>query len=70
LAADGKSFFAFERPNDAAKVTLSNNILLYNDRRFALNGRGIDTAFSFKQIPAFQEFWHSWRSFHPNTKQY
>lgn len=23
-----------------------------------------------KQIPAYQEFWHSWRTFHPNTTRY
>ena len=36
---------------------------------------GIDTIAlaqetSFFPIPAYQEFWHSWRTFHPNTTRY
>jgi hypothetical protein len=36
---------------------------------------GIDTLVfaqetSFFPIPAYQEFWHSWRTFHPNTTRY
>lgn len=35
----------------------------------------IDSVLSFvsvegRKIPAYQEFWHSWRTFHPNTTRY
>jgi hypothetical protein len=23
-----------------------------------------------REVPACQEFWHSWRTFHPNTTRY
>jgi hypothetical protein len=67
VSSDNKSFFAFERPGDAAKFSLSNDIILYNDHHFRIDGKGIDTAYSLKPLPAYQEFWHSWRIFNPAT---
>ncbi|MEO6549864.1 MAG: DUF3179 domain-containing (seleno)protein [Ferruginibacter sp.] len=70
FAHDDQSFFAFERPDQNALFTLRNDTLLWNARHYTINGRGIDTAFSLKKLPAFQEFWHSWRSFNPGTERY
>ncbi len=67
LAADDKSFFAFERPSENSTFTFSKDTLILNDRHFRLNGTGIDTTLSLKPIPAYQEFWHSWRTFNPET---
>lgn len=69
LSADSKSFFAFERPGKEAKFSLNHDELLFNDHRFRIDGRGIDTSFSLKPLPAYQEFWHSWRTFNPGTQQ-
>ncbi len=68
LANDNRSFFAFERPADAI-VTISNDTLLLKGKRYRINGTGIDTNFNLKPISAYQEFWHSWQSFHPQTRQ-
>jgi Protein of unknown function (DUF3179) len=35
-----------------------------------LDGSGFDSTVSTSVIPAYQEFWHSWRTFHPNTTRY
>lgn len=70
VTEDNKSFFAFERPAGDAKFSLSNDTLLYNNRHFRMDGKGIDTSFSLKALPAYQEFWHSWRTFNPGTKKY
>jgi len=67
LAMDDKSFFAFERPNENSTFTFSKDTLILNNRHFRLNGTGIDTTLSLKTIPAYQEFWHSWRTFNPET---
>ncbi len=67
LAADDKSFFAFERPRENSTFTFSKDTLILNDRHFRLNGTGIDTSLSLKSLPAYQEFWHSWRTFNPST---
>lgn len=69
LAKDDKSFFAFERPADA-KFVLANDTIVYNGRHFRIDGKGIDTSFSLKALPAYQEFWHSWRTFNKGTKKY
>ena len=69
LAKDDKSFFAFERPTNSS-FTLSNDSLIYNGRHFRINGSGIDTAYTLKALPAYQEFWHSWRTFNPGTQKF
>jgi hypothetical protein len=67
LAKDNKSFFAFQRPDFKNAFFLHGDTLLYTNRLFAIDGRGIDTAYSLKPLPAYQEFWHSWRTFNPRT---
>lgn len=63
LAKDNSSFFAFEKPS-AAPIIIQNDTLRYNHHFYKMDGTGIDTNISLKQIPAYQEFWHSWRTFH------
>lgn len=69
LAADDKSFFAFELPAFAGKPGLKNDTIFFNNRHFRIDGKGIDTSFSLKQLQAYQEFWHSWQQFNPGTKK-
>jgi hypothetical protein len=38
-----------------------------------LNGECIDgplSGMAIQRIQSYQEFWHSWQTFHPDTKQY
>ena len=69
LATDDKSFFAFERPDENSLFILNNDTLIFNNYHFRIDGKGIDTSFSLKPLPAYQEFWHSWRTFNPGTKK-
>lgn len=68
LSDDASSFFAFEKPF-TEPVTLQNDTIFYKKNHFRIDGKGIDTTFSLKALPAYQEFWHSWRTFHPGTKK-
>lgn len=68
LAADDKSFFAFERPGENSSFTLSNDTLISGSNHYRIDGKGIDISFSLKPLSAYQEFWHSWRTFNPATK--
>ncbi len=68
LAADRTSFFAFERPNATTVVELRGDSLVASGKTYALSGRGDSGA--LKMLSAYQEFWHSWRSFHPGTETY
>lgn len=69
LAADDKSFFAFERPDNQSAFQISNDTLLLNNKHFTISGKGTDTTYSLKPIPAYQEFWHSWKTFNPYTSR-
>jgi hypothetical protein len=67
LSRNEKSFFAFERPSEESIFSLAGDTLLFNEHKLRLDGKGIDTLFTLKALPATQEFWHSWRTFNPNT---
>jgi len=70
LAKDDKSFFAFENPGAANGFTISNDTLVQNNIQYSINGKAISGGASLKPLPAYQEFWHSWRTFNPTTTQY
>jgi len=67
LSKNDKSFFAFERPADNSLFNLNGDTLLFENHKYRIDGKGIDTIFSLKPLPASQEFWHSWRTFNPAT---
>jgi len=67
LSKNEKSFFAFERPSESSMFSLNGDTLLFNNYKLRLDGKGIDTTFTLKPLPASQEFWHSWRTFNPGT---
>lgn len=69
LAKDDKSFFAFERPAVNSLFTLNDDTLTLGHYHFKINGQGLDSAWVLKPLPAYQEFWHSWRTFHPGTQK-
>jgi hypothetical protein len=63
LGADGASFFAYARP-DSATFTLRSDSLVAGAHAFAVGGNAL------QPVQASQEFWHSWRTFHPLTERY
>jgi hypothetical protein len=68
LASDSMSFFAFERPESSTRFTLVADSLIAGNNRFAFSGQG--TQGRLTPVFASQEFWHSWRTFHPATTRY
>jgi len=68
LAKDDKSFFAFENPG-TNNFILNNDTLTQNNIQYSINGKRITGNVALKPLPAYQEFWHSWRSFNPGTKK-
>jgi hypothetical protein len=70
LSADGQSFSAFERPAMNQILFVRNDTLLVGNLQFDFNGNGIsDSTHRLKRISVYQEYWHSWRTFHPDTKR-
>ncbi|SEJ46788.1 Protein of unknown function [Dyadobacter koreensis] len=72
LAADDKSFFAFQRSSKQEIFTMRNDTLFSADKRYNLLGKNIstDSSNNLKPVNAYQEFWHSWQTFHPKTEKY
>lgn len=68
LASDRASFFAFERPDPAARFALRRDSLVTENQTYGLDGWG--KAGSLRKLKASQEFWHSWQTFHPSTSRY
>jgi hypothetical protein len=68
LAADEASFYAFERPDAGTRFALEGETLVGASGRYGLSGKG--SGGNLTPVAASQEFWHSWRSFHPETERY
>ncbi|HZK63393.1 MAG TPA: DUF3179 domain-containing (seleno)protein [Puia sp.] len=79
LEKDTASFHVFNRNVDGRNLWFTrdpgNQILsdtnthsLWNMEGRCISGVLKDT--QLQAIPAYQEFWHSWKQFHPNTTQY
>ncbi|MCX6316380.1 MAG: DUF3179 domain-containing (seleno)protein [Bacteroidetes bacterium] len=69
LANDNTSFFALSIAG-IEKPVLKNDTLIAGNKHFTIHGKGLDTNFNLVPIAAYQEFWHSWRTFNPGTGRY
>ncbi len=78
LAADNKSFVAYERFSQVTPFLIQNDTLIFNNQRFTIDGKFIGykkmmnlaDSTNLKPLKAYQEFWHSWLNFHPKTAKY
>ncbi|MCF2486746.1 DUF3179 domain-containing (seleno)protein [Dyadobacter sp. CY347] len=70
LAADNKSFFAFQKAGEQ-EIAVRNDTLYAQNTAYNLLGKRLaGDGPDLKRVNAYQEFWHSWRTFHPDTQQY
>ena len=69
LAADNQSYAVFKR-SDTAQFSVRNDTLVAGLQAFDFSGRALQDGESLQRINAYQEFWHSWRTFHPGTERY
>lgn len=69
ISADEQSFAAFERPADSINFIIRNDSLICSDNAYSLRGVSKKTD-RLTRIKASQEFWHSWKTFHPETQQF
>ncbi len=71
LSADEQSFVAYERPADSITFVIRNDTLIADQILYDFSGKDLtNSTIRLKRIKAYQEFWHSWSTFHPNTLQY
>lgn len=69
LGADNQSYAVFKR-SDTAQFSVRNDTLVAGLQMFDFSGRALQGGESLQRINAYQEFWHSWRTFHPGTEKF
>lgn len=70
LANDNKSFVALELPDSVQKLQLNQDTILLGQNRYNLLGASLDPSIpNLRKINAYQEYWHSWKAFHPTTQK-
>lgn len=68
IASDDQSFVAFRRRADQQFI-FRNDSLISAAGKYDFAGRGSDGE-NLVPVKAYQEFWHSWKEFHPETAEY
>ncbi len=70
LAADQESFAVFERHADGERFTIKDDVFSADGRSYNLAGKNLAAPDQqLRPVQAYQEFWHSWRTFHPGTQR-
>lgn len=71
LASDTMSFVVYERPSPEMMFTILDDTLRHLEHKYDLAGKAaFPGGTSLKPVYAYQEFWHSWKEFHPETKKH
>lgn len=69
LSSDGQSFNAFRRKSHDEQFIIRNDSLITHTNQYDFSGRNPDGT-ALERMRTYQEFWHSWRTFHPDTQVY
>lgn len=70
LGNDNKSFVALKGTSFDQRFILHNDTLYDGQNKYLLTGKSLDPAVpDLGKIRAYQEYWHSWLTFHPGTKR-
>jgi len=65
------SFVAFQVPTSETLVAVQGDALVVGGVPYSFAGTAEDgQSAALKPVPASQEFWHSWRTFHPGTRRF
>jgi hypothetical protein len=70
MGRDNMSFFVFRRPDESAVFSFIGDSLRAGEQAWDLKGTPRGPGPNLEPLNAYQEFWHSWRSFHPGTDRY
>ena len=71
ISKDNQSFAVFESGSDSLKFIIRNDTLFANEKSYNFSGKDLTASTTpLKRVKAYQEFWHSWQTFHPDTKKY
>ncbi|MEP7196967.1 MAG: DUF3179 domain-containing (seleno)protein [Saprospiraceae bacterium] len=69
LSKDKNSFISFKLLSTGQKIVIRQDTLFIGDKSYLFSGKSlIDSIPDLALINSYQEYWHSWKTFHPNTK--
>lgn len=69
LNKDTQSFVVFEIPSDTQSHLWTGDTLYLDSAAYSFTGKSLNpTLTDLKRLKAYQEFWHSWRTFRPGTE--
>lgn len=70
LNKDTQSFVAFEIPSTTGEHRWTGDTLYLDSFSYSFVGKSLQTDKpDLKRLKAYQEFWHSWRTFRPETEK-
>lgn len=69
LNSDNMSYAAFIK-DDSNDMKISGDTLIYKNESFDFSGKPLASGRALEHINAHQEFWHSWKTFHPQTESF
>ena len=70
LNKDTQSFVVLEIPSDTKSHLWTGDTLYLDSTAYSFTGKSLDPSQSdLKRLKAYQEFWHSWRTFRPGTEK-
>jgi hypothetical protein len=70
LAGDRQSYAAFKR-GASQYFKIKEDTLYSADSKYNLAGKSYQPSNpNLEKVNAYQEFWHSWRTFHPETEAF
>ncbi len=68
VSDDQQSFVVYQRPSESEIFSVHNDTLHSEIGVYDFSGRQVyPDSGSLKRLNAYQEYWHSWRTFHPGT---
>jgi len=71
LNQDTQSFVVFEIPSDTKSHLWTGDTLFLDSAAYSFTGKSLKPNQSdLKRLKAYQEFWHSWRTFRPGSEVY
>ena len=71
LHEDTQSFAVYEIPPFTGIHLWAGDTLYLDSDAYSFTGKSLDSSQpNLKRLKAYQEFWHSWRTFRPNTRKY
>jgi hypothetical protein len=68
ISADGQSFVAFKKDNEE-QFSIRNDSLISASEKYDFQGHS-KAGNALQKVKIYQEFWHSWKEFHPETEVY